>query len=45
VCDHRHIQRWVEIQRRRDEFGLSYFVFGAEVSDALAAVAAKLAGT
>jgi hypothetical protein len=45
VCDHRHIQRWVEIQRRREELGLSYFVFGAEVSDALALVVAKLAGT
>ena len=27
-----------EIQRRRDELGLSYFVFGAEVSDSLASV-------
>ena len=34
-----------EIQRRREELGFSYFVFGAEVSDALAPVVAKLAGT
>jgi hypothetical protein len=34
-----------EIQRRRDEIGISYIVFGAEVSDALAPVVAELAGT
>jgi hypothetical protein len=34
-----------EIQRRREELGFSYFVFGAEVSDSLAPVVAKLAGT
>jgi hypothetical protein len=34
-----------EIQRRRDELGFSYFVFGAEVSDSLAPVVAELAGT
>ncbi len=34
-----------EIQRRRDELGLSYFVFGAEVSDSLASVVSDLAGT
>ena len=34
-----------EIQRRREELGCSYFVFGAEVSDSLAPVVAKLAGT
>ena len=34
-----------EIQRRREELGLSYFVFGADVSDALAPVVAKLGGT
>jgi alkanesulfonate monooxygenase SsuD/methylene tetrahydromethanopterin reductase-like flavin-dependent oxidoreductase (luciferase family) len=34
-----------EIQRRREELGFSYFVFGAEVSDALAPVVAELAGT
>jgi len=33
-----------EIQRRREEIGFSYFVFGAEVSDALAPVVAELAG-
>ena len=34
-----------EIQRRREELGFSYFVFGAEVSDSLAPVVAELAGT
>jgi hypothetical protein len=34
-----------EIQRRREEIGFSYFVFGADVSEALAPVVAKLAGT
>jgi alkanesulfonate monooxygenase SsuD/methylene tetrahydromethanopterin reductase-like flavin-dependent oxidoreductase (luciferase family) len=34
-----------EIHRRRDEIGFSYFVFGADVSDALAPVVADLAGT
>jgi len=34
-----------EIQRRREEIGFSYFVFGAEVSDALAPVVAELAAT
>ena len=34
-----------EIQRRREEIGLSYFVFGADLSDALAPVIARLAGT
>jgi alkanesulfonate monooxygenase SsuD/methylene tetrahydromethanopterin reductase-like flavin-dependent oxidoreductase (luciferase family) len=34
-----------ELQRRREELGFSYFVFGAEVSDALAPVVAELAGT
>ncbi len=34
-----------EIQRRREELGFSYFVFGADVSDALAPVVARLAGT
>jgi alkanesulfonate monooxygenase SsuD/methylene tetrahydromethanopterin reductase-like flavin-dependent oxidoreductase (luciferase family) len=34
-----------EIQRRREELGFSYFVFGAEVSDSLAPVIAELAGT
>src|SRR5262249_39079710 len=34
-----------EIQRRRDELGFSYFVFGVEVSDSLAPVVAELAGT
>jgi hypothetical protein len=33
-----------EIQRRRDEIGFSYFVFGADSADALAPVVAKLAG-
>jgi len=33
-----------EIQRRREEIGFSYFVFGADVSDALAPVVAELAG-
>jgi alkanesulfonate monooxygenase SsuD/methylene tetrahydromethanopterin reductase-like flavin-dependent oxidoreductase (luciferase family) len=32
-----------EIQRRREEIGFSYFVFGADVSDALAPVVARLA--
>jgi alkanesulfonate monooxygenase SsuD/methylene tetrahydromethanopterin reductase-like flavin-dependent oxidoreductase (luciferase family) len=34
-----------EIQRRREEIGFSYFVFGADVSDAPAPVVAELAGT
>src|SRR3954470_11536226 len=34
-----------EIQRRREELGFSYFVFGADVSDSLARVVAELAGT
>jgi len=33
-----------EIQRRREEIGFSYFVFGADSADALAPVVAKLAG-
>ncbi|GAB3880473.1 LLM class flavin-dependent oxidoreductase [Kibdelosporangium lantanae] len=33
-----------EIQRRREELGFSYFVFGADVAGALAPVVAKLAG-
>ena len=33
-----------EIQRRREEIGFSYFVFGADVADALAPVVAALAG-
>jgi alkanesulfonate monooxygenase SsuD/methylene tetrahydromethanopterin reductase-like flavin-dependent oxidoreductase (luciferase family) len=33
-----------EIQRRRDEIGFSYFVFGADFADALAPVVAELAG-
>jgi alkanesulfonate monooxygenase SsuD/methylene tetrahydromethanopterin reductase-like flavin-dependent oxidoreductase (luciferase family) len=33
-----------EIQRRREEIGFSYFVFGANSADALAPVVAKLAG-
>jgi hypothetical protein len=33
-----------QLQRRREELGFSYFVFGAEVSDALAPVVAELAG-
>ena len=33
-----------EIQRRREEIGFSYFVFGAASADALAPVVAKLAG-
>ena len=33
-----------EIQRRREEIGFSYFVFGANAADALAPVVAKLAG-
>src|SRR5579872_6155754 len=33
-----------EIQRRREELGFSYFVFGADFADALAPVVAKLAG-
>jgi len=33
-----------EIQRRRDEIGFSYFVFGADVADALAPVVAELTG-
>lgn len=33
-----------EIQRRREEIGFSYFVFGADAVDALAPVVARLAG-
>jgi alkanesulfonate monooxygenase SsuD/methylene tetrahydromethanopterin reductase-like flavin-dependent oxidoreductase (luciferase family) len=33
-----------EIQRRREEIGFSYFVFGADVADVLAPVVAELAG-
>ena len=33
-----------EIQRRREEIGFSYFVFGADVADAFAPVVAELAG-
>ncbi|HEX3752190.1 MAG TPA: LLM class flavin-dependent oxidoreductase [Streptosporangiaceae bacterium] len=33
-----------EIQRRREEIGFSYFVFGADFADTLAPVVAKLAG-
>jgi alkanesulfonate monooxygenase SsuD/methylene tetrahydromethanopterin reductase-like flavin-dependent oxidoreductase (luciferase family) len=33
-----------EIQRRRDEIGFSYFVFGADVAGPLAPVVAELAG-
>ena len=33
-----------EIQRRREELGFSYFVFGADVAGALAPVVAELAG-
>ena len=33
-----------EIQRRREEIGFSYVVFGADFADALAPVVAKLAG-
>jgi alkanesulfonate monooxygenase SsuD/methylene tetrahydromethanopterin reductase-like flavin-dependent oxidoreductase (luciferase family) len=33
-----------EIQRRREEIGFSYFVFGADCADALAPVVAELAG-
>jgi hypothetical protein len=37
-------RRREEIQRRREEIGFSYFVFGADSADALAPVVAKLAG-
>jgi alkanesulfonate monooxygenase SsuD/methylene tetrahydromethanopterin reductase-like flavin-dependent oxidoreductase (luciferase family) len=33
-----------EIQRRREEMGFSYFVFGVDAADALAPVVAELAG-
>jgi hypothetical protein len=33
-----------EIQRRREEIGFSYFVFGADFADLLAPVVAELAG-
>jgi len=33
-----------EIQRRREELGFSYFVFGADVAGPLAPVVAELAG-
>ena len=33
-----------EIQRRREEIGFSYFVFGADFADMLAPVVAELAG-
>jgi len=36
--------RFEEIQRRREEIGYSYFVFGADFADALAPVVAELAG-
>jgi hypothetical protein len=34
-----------ELERRREETGLSYFVFGADVADPLGPVVANLAGT
>jgi alkanesulfonate monooxygenase SsuD/methylene tetrahydromethanopterin reductase-like flavin-dependent oxidoreductase (luciferase family) len=34
-----------EIQRRREEIGFTYFVFGANAADTLAPVVARLAGT
>jgi alkanesulfonate monooxygenase SsuD/methylene tetrahydromethanopterin reductase-like flavin-dependent oxidoreductase (luciferase family) len=34
-----------EIQRRRDEIGYSYFVFGADFAELLAPMVARLAGT
>lgn len=34
-----------ELQRRREEIGFSYFVFGANFAEALAPVVARLAGT
>jgi alkanesulfonate monooxygenase SsuD/methylene tetrahydromethanopterin reductase-like flavin-dependent oxidoreductase (luciferase family) len=34
-----------EIQRRREEIGFSYFVFGADAAETLAPVVAQLAGT
>jgi hypothetical protein len=34
-----------EIQRRRYEIGIAYFVFGAEVCDALAPAVAEVAAT
>lgn len=34
-----------EIQRRREDIGFSYFVFGADFADALAPVVAQLAGS
>ena len=34
-----------EIQRRREEFGFTYFVFGADFADTLAPVVAALAGS
>jgi hypothetical protein len=34
-----------EIQRRREEIGFSYFVFGADFADAFAPVVAQLAGS
>jgi len=33
-----------EIQRRREEIGFSYFVFGADFAGTLAPVVAELAG-
>ncbi|WP_245672448.1 hypothetical protein [Nocardia anaemiae] len=33
-----------EIQRRREEIGFSYFVFGADFTDRFAPVVAELAG-
>jgi hypothetical protein len=33
------------IHRRRDELGISYFVFGADVSASLARVVSELTGT
>jgi hypothetical protein len=33
-----------EIQRRREEIGFSYFVFGADIAGTLAPVVARLTG-
>ena len=33
-----------EIQRRREEIGFSYFIFGADFADGFAPVVAELAG-
>lgn len=40
-----HVAAAEELQRRREELGFSYFVFGAEVSEALGPMVARLAGT